>query len=258
MWAFTQPKGTRAAHVSTLLLPLLLAVAAWSQQPDSNLVGDMSEKVLRSYRIKLTEQGVTAALGSDNAAVRKYASRVFSNRWPKNAASPIKVAMLREGDELLRVSLATDLAGLGDESGREMLRTECHNTGEWGTTRMYAARSMTDLHDDFCEDSVLEILRLPSDPQDTNAKRDALDLVLSIIHNSGGQEYRNILDLTMNALNDPDSGVRLTASITLGRLRDTSAIAALEAAVTAEQEATVQSLMLEDLKRLKALHPGQK
>jgi len=219
---------------------------------------DTSEQFLREHGIALTKKGVVNALRNDDAGVRREASRFLSNHWPKEAAAPIQVAMLQEGDVLIRVSLATDLARLGDEAGREMLRTECHNVGEWGTTRMYAARTMTELHEDSCLDSVLAILRSPSDPQDTNAKWDALDLVPSIIHNSGEQENRNILDLTINALNDPDAGVRLTASITLGRLGDASAIAALETAATAEQDATVHDAMLREVKRLKTLQQGQK
>ena len=117
---------------------------------------------------------------------------------------------------------------------------------------------MTGLHDNSCVDSVLEILRSPSDPQDTLAKVDALNLVPDIIRNSGQQEYRNTLDLTMNALNDPDGGVRLTASVTLGRLGDTSAIATLQAAVATEQDPNIHSAMLNQLKRLKTLEQEQK
>jgi hypothetical protein len=54
-------------------------------------------------------------------------------------------------------------------------------------------------------------------------------LLPSFINHSTQQEYRKGLDLAMNALNDPDLGVRLAASITSGHLGDASAIPALQA-----------------------------
>ncbi len=123
MLAFTRPKGKGIACVARVFLPLLFTVAAWSQQhSDSGLVREIPDgQVLLSHHIAFTEQGVMAALRSDNAEVRKYASRVLSNHWPKNAASPIEVAMLREDVEFNRVSMAFDLAKLGENAGRQML-----------------------------------------------------------------------------------------------------------------------------------------
>ena len=77
-----------------------------------------------------------------------------------------------------------------------------------------------------------------------------------VIKHLSGQEYRNAMELTTNAFSDPDAGVRLTASITLGRLGGPSAIAALQTAIAAEQDATVQKAMLEQLKRLKTSQQG--
>ena len=230
-----------------ILVLACLAVSGLAEQP--MLEKDYMDQFLREHNISNTKPTVTAALSSNDAVVRRGASHVLSRRWPKEAAAPIREAMLREGDELIRVSLASDLAQLGDIAGREMLLADCHHS-VWGSTRVLAARSMFALPDDSCLDAVLETLRLNSDPQDTMAKVDALDLVPDIIHYSGEQEYRNILDLTMNALNDPDAGVRLTATVTLGRLEETSAIAALQAALVTEQDPNNLSVVLGELKRL--------
>jgi HEAT repeat protein len=213
----------------------------------------MSEQVLRSHHINLTKQGVIAALGSDDAEVRKYGSRVLSNHWPKSAPSPIEAAMLRESVEFNRVSMAFDLAKLGDSAGREMLVSECHNTSEWGSTRMMAARYLSELHEDSCVDSVLDVLQADSDPQDTNSKTDALELVPSFIGHPTGQDSRRVLELVAKALDDPALGVRLTASNMLVRLADVSAIFRLQAAIEREQDETVHSAMIKDLKRLEEL-----
>lgn len=235
-------------HLRGVLVLACLAVSALAEQPKR----DYMEQFLREHNISITKQAVTAALWNNDAAVRRAASQVLSRRWPEDAAAPIQEAMLREDDGFIRVSLASDLAQLGDTAGREMLLAECHKN-VWGSTRMLAARTMFDLHDDSCVDAVLEILRLPSDPQDTNAKEDALELVPSLIHHFAGQEYQAIMDLTVNALKDAHLGVRLTSAITLGRLADPSTIPALQAALANEQDATVRDAMLVQLKGLMRL-----
>lgn len=227
-----------------------LAVSGLAEQP--MLEKDYIEQFLREHNISNTKEAITAALWNEDAVVRRGASRVLSRRWPKDATAPIREAMWREDAGLTRVSLASDLAQLGDAAGREMLLTECHRS-EWGSARVLAARSMFDLHDDSCVDAVLEILRSDSDPQDTLAKVDALNLVPSFIHHFTGQGYQSIMDLTVNALKDADLGVRLTSAITLGRLAVPSTIPALEAALANEQVGTVRDAMLVELKGLRRL-----
>lgn len=213
---------------------------------------DYEEQFLDEHHVAITKQAVMAALWDHDAGVRQAASHVLSSRWPEQAVAPIQEAMLREGDELVRVYLAGDLAELGNNAGRETLVTECHNNENWGSTRIVAARTMIHFHDDSCDDAVLEVLRADSDPQDPLAKIYALNLVPSFIffHHSDSREYRSVMDLTVRALNDPDGGVRLTTATTLGSLGDPSAIPALQVAAASEPDATVRNAMLIELKRL--------
>lgn len=227
---------------------LLLSCCALglAQQPKR----DYEEQFLQEHHIAITNQAVTAALWDHDAGIRQAASHVLSGRWPKQAVASIQEAMLREDDALVRVYLAGDLAGLGNSAGRERLKTECHNNQNRGSTRIVAARSMIHLHDDSCDDAVLQVLRADSDPQDTLAKVYALNLVPSFIRHSDSREYQSVMDLTVKALNDPDGGVRLTTAATLGSLGDPSAIPALQVAVENEPDATVRNAMLIELKRL--------
>jgi HEAT repeat protein len=243
---------------SFLALFPIFAAAQVMGSIEGQPVPNSAEGFLREHHLSTTKQAVIAALKHDDPTVRRSAAEVLARRWPKEAVVPVETAMTEEVEPFTRVLMAFDLAKIGDRAGYEMLMTECHDTGEWGSTRIFAARSMTELHDNSCVDSVLEILRSPTDPQDTIAKSDALNLVPDIIRHSGQQEYRNTLDLTMNALNDPDGGVRLTACVTLGRLGDTSAIATLQAAVETEQDPNIHSVMLNELKRLKTVEQEQK
>ena len=227
---------------------LLLSCCAigLAEQPNR----DYEEQFLQEHHIAITNQAVAAALRDLDAGVRQAASHVLSNRWPNQAVSPIQEAMLRENDALVRVYLAGDLAELGDDAGRRTLKAECHNHENRGSTRIVAARSMIHLHDDACDDAVLEILRADSDPQDTLAKVYALNLVPSLIHHSDRREYQLVMDLTVKDLNDPDGEVRLTTATTLGNLADPSAIPALQVAAENEPDATVRNAMLTELKKL--------
>jgi|HubBroStandDraft_6_1064221.scaffolds.fasta_scaffold11927_6 HEAT repeat protein len=230
-----------------ILVLVCLGVSALAEQP----IRDNTEQFLREHNISITKQDVVAALWNNDAAVRKAASHFLSNRWPTDAAVPIQEAMLREEDGLIRVSLANDLAQVGETAGREKLLAECHNSSEWGSTRVLAARFMFDLHDDSCVDAVLEILRSDSDPQDTLAKVDALNLAPIFVQHFTDRKNQSVMDLTVNALNDADLGVRITAATTLGRLADPSAITALQAALANEQDATGRNVMLIELKGLR-------
>jgi hypothetical protein len=262
MFAFNGDKrGQLGVCLGISLLAFLFSVSAPAQQSTSiegQLVRDSPERFLAKHHVSTTQEAVVSALNHDDPEVRKAASHVLSSHWPKEAVAPLEAAMLQENDERTRIAIASDLAELGYKAGREMLTTECHNAREWGTTRILAARMLTQIHDNSCVDAILEILQSDSDPQDTLAKIDALDLVTMFTNHSTPQEYRKVLDLVMNALNDPDLGVRLTASVTLGRLGDASAIPALQVALASEQEETVRSAMLVELKRLRSLQQGRK
>lgn len=228
----------------------MLLLSCCALAPAEQPIGDYEERFLHAHHIAITNHAVMTALWDRDAGVRQAAAHVLSSRWPKQAVAPIQEAMLREDDALVRVYLAGDLAELGNNAGRETLRTECHNNENWGSTRIVAARSMIHLHDDSCDDAVLDVLRADSDPQDTLAKVYALNLVPSFIHHFDNRKYQSVLDLTMKALNDPDGGVRVTTATTLGSLGDPSAIPALQVAAANEPDATVRNTMLVELKRL--------
>ena len=227
---------------------LLLSCCALglAEQPNR----DYEEQFLQEHHIAITNGAVTAALRDHDAGVRQAASHVLSNRWPSQSVSPIQEAMLRENDALVRVYLAGDLAELGNNAGRQTLKTECHNHENRGSTRIVAAESLIHLHDDSCDDAVLEILRADSDPQDTLAKVYALNLVPSFIHHSDTREYQLVMDLILRDLHDPDGEVRIITATTLGSLGDASAIPALQVAAENEPDATVRNAMLTHLKRL--------
>jgi HEAT repeat protein len=211
---------------------------------------DYEEQFLQEHHIAITNQAVTAALSDKDAGIRQAASHVLSSRWPEQAGPAIQQAMLREGDALVRIYLPDDLAELGNDAGRQRLKAECHNNENRSSTRIVAARSLIDLHDDSCDDAVLDVLRADSDPQDTLANVYALNLVPSFIHRSDSRGYQLVMDLTVEDLNDPDQQVRLTSATILGSLGDPSAIPALQVAVENEPDAKVRAAMLIELKKL--------
>jgi hypothetical protein len=241
-----------AAYLAPLYLPALLAIGVWPQPRSINGVpiGDMPEQLLKSHHIALTRRSLVAALRNDDAEVRKLAAGVLANRWPNDTASEIEGAMLREPVIRNRICMAFDLAKLRNRAGREMLINECHKRGNWGSDRVLAARFMSDLHDDSCVDSIIDILQSNSDPNDTVSKEGALDLVPNFIGRLTQHDSQRVFELVANALDDPAPGVRMNAGDVLVRLRDVTAIPRLEAAIAREQEETCRDALERDLKQL--------
>ncbi len=241
-----------AAYLAPLYLPVLLAICVWPQERSINGVpiGDMPEQLLKSHHIALTHWSLVAALRSDDAEVRKLTAGILANRWPNDTASAIEEAMLREPVIRNRIWMAFDLAKLRNHTGREMLISECHKRGNWGSDRMLAARFMSDLHDDSCVDSIIDVLQSNSDPNDTVSKEEALDLVPNFIEHLTQRDSQRVFELVANALDDPAPGVRMDAGDVLVRLGDVTTIPRLEAAIARKQEETCRGALDRDLKQM--------
>ncbi len=246
-----------AARVMLVLIPALITAGAWAQVGSVVIEGKDTRNPLGRHHIANTKRALIAALRNDDAEVRQAASGALANGWPKDAIAPIKEAMLREIVAGNREAMAFDLARLGDATGRDTLTRLCHSTADPEYVRMAAAMNMSFLKDDSCVDVVLDVFRLDSDPDDPDSKSQALSLVPGFIGRLGGEESRRVLELVAKALDDPDPGVRMTASNTLGLLGDVSAIPALQAALTREKNEGCRLQMFTDLQRLEKLKQSQ-
>jgi HEAT repeat protein len=121
---------------------------------------------------------------------------------------------------------------------------------------MRAARSLIELGDYSCTDTILQILEAPSDPQDTVAKESAIELVPKIIPHLGKLRPERLYEFLEIALEDPAVGVRMDASRMLGQLNVVGAIPSLQAALAKEQEPTIRDIMATELARLEKKRSG--
>jgi hypothetical protein len=83
----------------------------------------------------------------------------------------------------------------------------------------------------------------------------AISLV-SQLHDLTASESARIERVAFEALNDPDVRVRLYAAVTLGNLRDATAIPYLRMAIQTEKEDDIKSQMETSLRSLLALKPS--
>lgn len=237
------------------ILSLLLALAAFAQSigTDGNIVPDNPEKFLRTHHVVITEEGLVAALRSPNTGVRNAAAGVLADRWPARALPTLEQAIKDEKDEFTRVTIAFRLAKIGGQAGRDALRSECHSDGNWGSTKMFAAKSLIELDDYSCVDSLLKILKTTSDPQDTYAKEETIELVPRLLGHLGEFKPQQIYELLETALEDPAVGVRMDAARILGQLGVVHAIPKLQAAIAKEQEPGIKDIMKTELSRLQQI-----
>jgi HEAT repeat protein len=216
------------------------------------LTPDNPGKVLRAHGVALTEYAVVAALGNKDIEVRRAASDLLMERWPKAAPSAIELAMSKEPEGFTRNWMARDLARLGDATGRQGLVKECHNTAEWGSIRIDAAGSLTEEFGDYaCLDTIVDILGRDSDPKDTGVKEEALQLAPHLIVHLDRQEAHKIFELVISSLDDPWPGIRTNACIMLVEIGDPAAIPSLEAAISKEKDDSGRQIMADNLQNLK-------
>ena len=215
----------------------------WLSRRDSVIrsyaAGDGELVTLPLQLLELPLLAVMAALRSNNGEVRVAAAEL--------------AAQLKEGVVWYRIRMANALARLGDRRGRETLISVCHRHSESGSVRMYAATILsTEFQDDSCLDLVFDVLQKDSDPKDTEAKEQALELTPDLIGRLSPPQSQKLFDLLTKALGDPWPGVRITASMTLDRLGDVAAIPRLQAAIANEKDEGCRSVMARELKWLQS------
>jgi len=204
------------------------------------------EQALQRHHVALTKSSLVAALRSQDAEVRRLAAQKLSGDGAKDTVPSIIKALEAETVPLDQLNIAFSVAALGGEKGLATLRNTCEDTAAPGSIRMLAAQLMQNLHNDYCRDAVLDILRSDGDP---DARIAALSIVPTWQHLSE-DDSRMILDLVVRAMGDQASGVRMTASSTLGRLGNVSAIPFLQTALAKEQNDACRLEMGMDLQRL--------
>ena len=219
----------------------------------------LPESILRAHGVALTQHAVVAALRNKDIEVRRAASNVLTRHWPRMAVSVIQQALFSEQEPFTRLFMAADLARIDDPLGRKTLISECHNDSAWGSVRMYAATVLSrDFGDDSCLNPVLDVLQSEADPKEgEGAKEMALELVPVLIGHVDKSQSQRLFELLIRGLRDSHPFLRITASVTLERLGDVSAIPSLEAAIANDTDEGCLRVMNTRLKVLQSKRQNQ-
>lgn len=228
------------ASVLIMNVPAQQRTQAKSGQPETAKV------VLQRRHIALTQSGMVAALRSPDPEVRESAAQVLAENGAKDAIPSIVEALKAETVPANQVNIAFWLAQLGEEMGRASLKGTCDDPSKPRPIRMLAAINMRYLKDDYCLPAVVDALQSDDDP---DSRMQALSLVPGFGHLSP-EESQKLFDLVVKALEDQTPGVRMTASHTLGRLGNVSAMPHLQGALAKEDNETCRLQMQIDLQRL--------
>jgi len=240
-------------RIDKLFVPLVFAcliTSMGSSQQSSPTDGqpETIEQALQRHHVPLTSTALLAALRDPDGEVRTLAAHKLALDGNKDAIPSIIEAMKAEKVDSNRVNIAFSAAMLGDPTGLTTLKDSCEDGALSPYLQMVAAGNLQQLHDDSCRAAVLRQL---GTGDDADSLITAMSIALKFAHTSA-QESEEIFRSVVKALANQTPGVRMTASYTLGRLGNPSAIPYLREALVKERNETCSLQMGMDLQRLQS------
>lgn len=201
---------------------------------------------LQQHHIGLSKSALVEALRNPDPEVRGLAAVELAGEKAEDAIPEIVHAANEETQPMTRINMAASLTWLGEQTGYEILKDTCHNSGIPGHLRMTAASYLLDVNDGSCLDAALSVLESDSEG---GSRMQALSL-LPKFKKVSEADSRKIYTLSIKALTDPVPAVRITASNTLVDLGNRSAIPELQNAIVAEHDEVIRSAIEVNLHRL--------
>jgi HEAT repeat protein len=197
---------------------------------------------LTRHNIPLTEPGLLAALKDPDPEIRSLAAAQLAAADDHTALKFMITAFQDERDPQVQVNIAGAATWLGSNIAIEQLKTICRDVNQPSTTRLDAARYISNKQLSDCFPAVREIAR---NDQDANARVLAITAAVNYHGQSDGAEK-----IAVQALNDIDPTVRVTAVDSLRSLRATDAIPALQSSLQSEGDETAREHLRETLRVL--------
>jgi HEAT repeat protein len=235
-----------------MLLAATASVARWSPVPQTQpSLGDL----LQEHHIELTEAALLQALENADSDVRFLAAVKLNDDKAADAIPKIKEALAAEIVPRARVNIALALGLLGDPTGRNEIKHLCADKNFPSEFRLYAVRYMFDLHvenDDDCLHAAEKTTQIvDSDYRSTGYRIIALSL-LPRFRGLTPEEAKNVLQLVVARLDDPEPTVRMQAGQSLIALGDPEiSLPYLEGAIPKEKDDVVRSTLEKDLEKLR-------
>lgn len=191
------------------------------------------EQSLQEHHIALHKDALISALINPDPDVRWFAAaKLLVNDHALDTIALVAEVLAREKVSNTRLNIAWALAQVGDDLGFDTLQATCDDRAVSMGFRMKAARYMLDMNRESCVGTVIEALRGP-------APETGLSLAPSFksLPKSEGDE---MFGLVVQSLKSPSAYIRIEASRALKELGRASAIANLQAAISAEQDDNVR------------------
>jgi HEAT repeat protein len=199
---------------------------------------------LARHHIDLTETALVAALASPDGEVRSLAAAQLAAMDDHPALTAILDAMEVEPDLQVQVNLAGAASWLNSRRALDKLQQLCQNLNVPSTTRLDAARYVSNKDLPTCFSAVVQI---EQSGQDASLRILALEAAV----NYRGQAAR-AQALAISALADLDPTVRIAAVEALRSLHATGAGDALGRALQAEGDETVREHLRAAIRALRS------
>ena len=206
----------------------------------------VKEALLR-HGISSDEQSLLLALGNSDPEVRGLAAIQLGVEKGKDALPALLAALGAEKEPNAKVSMAAEVARLGDETGIIDLRMICDDKTTPAYIRLQAARRLQYLKDDYCYETVEGLAATAPDP---DSRIGALYL-LTNVESMSKRDTRKVRGLVVRALGDSDVRVRVAASNQIVLIGKKSDLPFLERAAGAEKDTDARSSMERDLETLR-------
>jgi HEAT repeat protein len=197
---------------------------------------------LTRHNIPLTEPALLAALKDPDPEVRSLSAAQLAAADDHTALKFMITAFQDERDPQVQVNIAGAATWLGSNIAIEQLKTICRDINQPSTARLDAARYISNKQLSDCFPAVREIAR---NDQDATVRTLAITAAISYRGQSDGAEK-----IAVQALNDIDPTVRITAADSLRTLRATDAIPALQSSLQSEGDETAREHLRETLRVL--------
>ncbi len=199
---------------------------------------------LTRHHIDLTETALLAALANPDPEVRSLAAAQLAAMDDRPALPAIIDALEAESDLQVQVNLAGAATWLDSRRALDKLQQLCQNLNVPATTRLDAARYVSNKDLPTCFSAVEQV-------EQSARHADLRILALQSAANYRGQGAR-AQALAVSALTDMDPTVRIAAAQTLQSLRATGAADTLRRALLAEGDDTVREYLREAIRALSA------
>jgi HEAT repeat protein len=245
---FSSKRSTRWFPCAFLLTASLASTAQVAPLAPKWLAGTPPPPVetfadgLTRHNIPLTELDLLAALKSPDPEVRSLAAAQLAAADDHAALKYMITAFQDERDPQTQVNIAGAATWLGSNIAIEQLKTICRDVNQPSTARLDAARYISNKQLSDCFPAVREIAR---NDQDATVRGLAITAAINYRGQSDGAER-----IAVQALNDLDPTVRVTAADSLRYLRATDAIPALQNSMQSEGDEIAREHLRETLRVL--------